>query len=65
MARILVVKATGVGIVVAVLMDATLVRLLIVPSTMALLGDLNWWAPKIFARKIPVAPSLPGEVHAS
>ena len=50
-ARILVVKATGVGIVVAILMDATIVRLLIVPSTMALLGDLNWWAPKFLARR--------------
>lgn len=53
LARILVVKATGVGIVVAIVMDATIVRLLIVPSTMALLGDLNWWAPKFLARKPP------------
>ncbi|MEZ0311931.1 MAG: MMPL family transporter [Myxococcota bacterium] len=51
LARILVVKATGVGIVVAIIMDATIVRLLIVPSTMALLGDLNWWAPKFLARR--------------
>lgn len=46
MARILVIKATGVGIVVAVVMDATIVRLLIVPASMQLLGKANWWAPE-------------------
>ncbi len=60
LARILVVKATGVGIVVAILMDATIVRLLIVPSTMALLGDLNWWAPKFLARR-RAAPDVANE----
>jgi RND superfamily putative drug exporter len=40
------VKETGVGIAVAVLVDATLVRAFLVPSLMALLGDRNWWAPR-------------------
>jgi RND superfamily putative drug exporter len=39
------VKMIGVGMVVALLVDATLVRLLLVPATMRLLGRLNWWAP--------------------
>ncbi len=43
--QLLVIKETGVGLAVAVLLDATLVRMLLVPATMALLGDWNWWAP--------------------
>nr|WP_238338469.1 MMPL family transporter [Pedococcus badiiscoriae] len=43
--QLLVIKETGVGLAVAVLIDATLVRMLLVPATMALLGDWNWWAP--------------------
>jgi trehalose monomycolate/heme transporter len=39
------VKMIGVGMVVALLVDATLVRLLLVPATMRLLGRHNWWAP--------------------
>jgi len=39
------IKMIGVGIVVALLVDATLVRLLLVPATMRLLGRGNWWAP--------------------
>jgi RND superfamily putative drug exporter len=44
--QLLVIKETGVGLAVAVLLDATLVRMLLVPATMALLGDWNWWAPR-------------------
>ncbi len=50
LATIVVVKAMGVGMTVAVTLDATLVRLLIVPATMRLFGDMNWWAPKFLAR---------------
>jgi trehalose monomycolate/heme transporter len=39
------IKMIGVGMVVALLVDATLVRLLLVPATMRLLGRYNWWAP--------------------
>jgi RND superfamily putative drug exporter len=39
------VKALGVGMALAVALDATVVRMLLVPSTMALLGRLNWWRP--------------------
>jgi RND superfamily putative drug exporter len=43
--KLLVIKETGVGLATAVAIDATLVRMLLVPATMTLLGDWNWWAP--------------------
>ncbi len=43
--KLLVIKETGVGLATAVALDATLVRMLLVPATMTLLGDWNWWAP--------------------
>ena len=42
---IVFIKEVGVGIAVAVLIDATIIRALLVPSLMALLGERNWWAP--------------------
>jgi len=41
------VKALGLGMALAVALDATAVRLLLVPSTMALLGRANWWLPRL------------------
>jgi putative drug exporter of the RND superfamily len=46
LARVVVLQETGVGLALAVALDATLVRALLVPSTMRLLGHLNWWAPR-------------------
>ena len=40
------VKQVGLGLLLAVLVDATLVRMLLVPATMTLLGRANWWAPR-------------------
>jgi len=48
--RIVFVKQLGTGIGVAVLVDATIVRALLVPSLMRLLGDWNWWAPPFLRR---------------
>jgi putative drug exporter of the RND superfamily len=48
--RIVFVKQLGVGIGFAVLVDATIVRALLVPSLMKLLGDWNWWAPRPLRR---------------
>jgi RND superfamily putative drug exporter len=48
-----VVKLFGLGLSVAVLIDATIVRLLLVPATMELLGDLNWWIPGWLERRLP------------
>ena len=42
---IVFIKMIGVGMLVAVMLDATVVRALLVPATMRLLGDANWWAP--------------------
>jgi RND superfamily putative drug exporter len=42
---LLVIKEVGVALAVTVLVDATLVRMLLVPATMTLLGEWNWWAP--------------------
>jgi len=47
------IKEIGLGLAAAILIDATLVRMVLVPSTMELLGDLNWWFPKSFARWVP------------
>jgi RND superfamily putative drug exporter len=44
-ADIVLIKALGLGTAIAVLVDATLVRALLVPATMRLLGEWNWWAP--------------------
>jgi RND superfamily putative drug exporter len=50
LAEILLIKAIGLGMALAVAIDATLVRALVVPATMRLLGDLNWWAPAPLSR---------------
>jgi trehalose monomycolate/heme transporter len=39
------IKLLGVGMIVALILDATLVRLLLVPAILRLLGDASWWAP--------------------
>ena len=44
--RVVFIKELGVGTALAVLIDATIVRALLVPSLMALLGRWNWWAPR-------------------
>jgi RND superfamily putative drug exporter len=49
-AEVSFMRMFGVGLTVAVLVDATLVRMLLVPSFMHLFGSLNWWAPKPLAR---------------
>jgi uncharacterized membrane protein YdfJ with MMPL/SSD domain len=47
------VKEIGVGLAVAIALDATLVRLVLVPATMELMGDWNWWLPKWLDRILP------------
>ncbi len=46
-------KLMGLGLAVAVLVDATLVRLVLVPATMELLGDRNWWLPRWLDKVLP------------
>ncbi len=52
-ADVILVKALGLGIALAVLLDATVVRALLVPATMRLLGRWNWWLPRWLERLIP------------
>lgn len=48
-ADVILLKSLGIGMAIAVTLDATIVRVIIVPATMRLFGDLNWWAPKMFS----------------
>jgi RND superfamily putative drug exporter len=62
--EVLAVKQLGVGLAIAVIVDATLVRTLLVPATMKLLGERNWWAPAPLQRfhhryGLHEAPSAP------
>jgi RND superfamily putative drug exporter len=49
------IKEIGLGLAVAIALDATLVRLVLVPATMELLGAWNWWLPRGLARVLPHA----------
>ena len=53
------VKQIGLGLAVAVAIDATLVRLVLVPAVMELLGKANWWLPRPLARILPASPAGP------
>ncbi len=46
MGEVVFMKAMGLGLLLSVIVDATLVRMLLVPASLRLLGRLNWWAPK-------------------
>jgi len=53
-------KMLGLGLAVAVLIDATIVRMMLVPATMAVLGEGNWWLPSWLDR---ILPRVAVEVH--
>jgi putative drug exporter of the RND superfamily len=55
------IKLFGFGLAVAVFLDATIVRLILVPATMELLGDRNWWIPKWLDRILPTVRVEPTE----
>ncbi len=48
--KVLIIKETGVALVLAIALDASLVRMLLVPATMTVLGRANWWAPAVLRR---------------
>ena len=50
---IIVVKALGLGTAIAIFLDATVVRILLVPALMRILGDWNWWCPAFLKRLVP------------
>jgi uncharacterized membrane protein YdfJ with MMPL/SSD domain len=66
--QIIFIKQIGVGLAIAVIMDATVVRALLVPATMRLLGQWNWWAPaplRFIWRRVGFSEAeAPGNVSA-
>jgi RND superfamily putative drug exporter len=58
-----IIKEIGFGLAVAVFVDATLVRMLLVPATMELLGRANWWLPGWLDRVIPTLRVEGGETY--
>ena len=64
--QIIFIKELGIGTALAVLIDATIVRAMLVPSLMALLGRRNWWAPKPLRRlhdRIGISEGDPAELE--
>lgn len=57
--RLVPVKEAALGMAVAVLIDATVVRLVLVPAFMTIAGRWNWWLPPWLARLLPAAPAEP------
>ena len=53
MKRLIATLVMGLGLATAVFLDATLVRMLLVPATMELLGGRNWWLPRWLDRMLP------------
>ena len=47
------VKMLGLGLATAIVLDATIVRMVVVPATMALMGRANWWLPRWLDRRLP------------
>jgi RND superfamily putative drug exporter len=52
------VKQIGLGLAAAVLIDATVVRMMLVPAVMELLGRANWWLPRRYGRSVPPGEQL-------
>ena len=48
-----ILKVFGLGLAVAVAVDVTLVRMVLVPSLMEILGPRNWWMPRWLDRRLP------------
>ena len=57
LADVVIIKSVGLGLAIAVALDATLVRALVVPATMRLLGRANWWAPWRIGRGLHLDPA--------
>src|SRR5207244_4368051 len=52
-ADVVAVKEIGIGLAVGVLLDSTIVRVIMVPATMRLMGNANWWMPAWLRRIVP------------
>jgi len=65
-ADIVLIKALGIGMAIAVALDATVIRALLVPATMRLLGDWNWWIPDRLERWVAARlPASETEIEAA
>ncbi|MFN8522459.1 MAG: MMPL family transporter [Chloroflexota bacterium] len=64
MAEVLVIKELGVGLAVAVLLDSTIIRVMMVPASMRLMGSVNWWIPKWLDWIPELDPEGGAEEHA-
>jgi uncharacterized membrane protein YdfJ with MMPL/SSD domain len=63
--QVLVIKELGFALAVAVLIDMTVVRLVLVPATMRLLGGANWWLPYRLQRWVPELEPVPVELDVA
>ena len=57
------IKMFGLGLATAILIDATIIRLVLVPAIMQLLGDANWWLPRWLGRVLPARPATASAVE--
>ena len=67
MGEVVFIKAIGLGLLLSVIVDATLVRMLLVPSTLRLLGWLNWWMPRplmLVYQRLNLGEAESGETHS-
>ena len=54
LSSVVILKQIGFGLALAIFLDATIVRALVVPATMRLMGKANWWSPKWMDKLFPV-----------
>lgn len=64
LSSVIILKQIGLGLALAIFIDATLVRALVVPSTMRLMGKWNWWAPA-FLRPSPTYHDAPAPLSSA
>jgi RND superfamily putative drug exporter len=59
------IKMFGLGLAIAIFIDATLVRMILVPATMSLLGDANWWLPRWLDQRLPAVEGAVAPIGSS
>src|SRR5256884_7337764 len=63
-ANVVAVKEIGIGLAVGVFLDSTIVRVIMVPATMRLMGNANWWMPAWLKRIVPELREGPSDETA-
>ncbi len=58
------IKMLATGLAAGILLDATIIRALLAPALVSLMGRWNWWLPTLPARVLRIAPSLPNSEPA-